>query len=463
MSPPGAWRCCRCCSRPRRSRPSPRPQLKHYFEGKRVTLKIAMPGTEEGVDIYPGTDRPLDYPRYADRLKDHGTAIRAGDDAMITKIRVKSKHIEFQLDGGGYGTMSDETSTSVNVASTPKSKREQNLEAELKREKDPLKRRELKEELDDLQNDREREDARNRAEVADAEEQKKQNIRQRRLEGGSRFNVRYRDLLPAGGPHAEGLEGRARRVRHLPTRCRSTPSRPPSDRPGASDLAAAPAPRSGLPRKGMTAGDVESLLGKPVESSERTEGKLRVVTRIYPIGRRAGHRGVRRGRAVPLFDDVELTPDAPESHGAHGPGSVTGIETEPNRRAGRVGVAQVHDVDHEVAAAAPAPPETAGKRAQPRKRRPSVVAAAAATAGWSARPLGNIRTDGGIQVRAVEPAEARHPVALALRRDDAAARTAVTGHGETISRSTGSPEIARDLAGRDSPGRDRRRPPSPAT
>ena len=36
--------------------------LKRHFEGKRVTLKIAMPGTEAGVDIYPGTDRPLDYP-----------------------------------------------------------------------------------------------------------------------------------------------------------------------------------------------------------------------------------------------------------------------------------------------------------------------------------------------------------------------------------------------------------------
>jgi len=68
---------------------------------------------------------------------------------MITQIRVKSKHIEFQLDGGGFGTMSDETSTSVSVASTPKSKRERNLEAELKREQDPVKRRELKEELDD--------------------------------------------------------------------------------------------------------------------------------------------------------------------------------------------------------------------------------------------------------------------------------------------------------------------------
>lgn len=260
-------------------------QLRQYFEGKRVTLKIAMPGTEEGVDIYPGADRPLDYPRYATRLKDHGTAIRSGDDAMITKIRVKSKHIEFQLDGGGYGTMSDETSSSVSVASTPKSKREKSLEAELKREKDPVKQREIKEELDDLENAREREDTRNRAEVADAEEQKEQNIRQRRLQGGSRFNVRYRDRLPDAVLTPKELEAALAEFVTFPSLPVNTFATTDGDpRTERDDLGAAPAPRSGLPRKGMTAREVEELLGEPVQSSERAEGKLRVVTRTYRSG-----------------------------------------------------------------------------------------------------------------------------------------------------------------------------------
>ena len=260
-------------------------ELKRHFEGKRVTLKIAMPGTEEGVDIYPGTGRPLDYPRYADRLKDHGTAIRAGDDAMITKIRVKSKHIEFQLDGGGYGTMSDETSTSVNVATTPKGKRERNLEAELEREKDPVRRRELKEELDDLRNDREREDARNRAEVAGAVEQKKQNLRQWRLQGGSRFNVRYRDLLPEAVLIPKGLEAALAEYVTFPSLPVNEFVSNESDQPvEPEDLGATAPPRGGLPRKGMTGREVEELLGEPVRSSERAEGELRVVTRIYRSG-----------------------------------------------------------------------------------------------------------------------------------------------------------------------------------
>ena len=64
--------------------------LRDYFEGRSVTLKQPMPGTEEGVDVFPGTSRPLDYPRYAKRLKEHGTAIRSGESAIVTKIKVKS-------------------------------------------------------------------------------------------------------------------------------------------------------------------------------------------------------------------------------------------------------------------------------------------------------------------------------------------------------------------------------------
>jgi hypothetical protein len=85
--------------------------LREALEGRQVTLKIAMPGTQAGVDIYPADPRSLDYPGYAERLKDSGTALEAGHKAMVTKIRVKSTHIEFQLDGGGYGTFGDDVSS----------------------------------------------------------------------------------------------------------------------------------------------------------------------------------------------------------------------------------------------------------------------------------------------------------------------------------------------------------------
>src|SRR3954454_19498080 len=75
--------------------------LREYFEGRTVKVKIAMPGTEDGVDVYPGTARPLDFPRHAARLKANGTALKSGDEALVTKVKLKAKLIEFQLDGGG--------------------------------------------------------------------------------------------------------------------------------------------------------------------------------------------------------------------------------------------------------------------------------------------------------------------------------------------------------------------------
>jgi hypothetical protein len=251
--------------------------LRQHFEGKTVTTKLAMPGTEYGVDIYPTAETPLDYPRYADRLKDYGTAIRSGESVMVTKVKVKSKLIEFQLEGGGYGTSGDETSSNVSVSSTPKTKREKNLEAELKRETDPNKQREMKEEIDQLRTDREREDARNRASVAEAQEQKKENIRQRRLEGGSRFNIRYRDGVPTSALTPESIkQALAEYVSFEGALAGPTPLQPAGGEPTPS--------KSGLPRKGMLMTEADELLGTPQKTSERMEGRLKVVTRVYSTG-----------------------------------------------------------------------------------------------------------------------------------------------------------------------------------
>ena len=254
--------------------------LKEYFEGRTVKVRIAMPGTESGVDVYPGTAKPLDFPRHADRLKDNGAALKAGDEAMITKIKVKSKLIEFQLDGGGYGTMGDETSSGVSVGSTPRTKREQNLEGELKRETDPVRRREMKEELDDLKKEREREDARNRAALAEAQESKKANIRQRRLEGGSRFNIRYNNGVPAAALTPEAVEAALAAYVEFPEARASGPEGTPSTPLTPAAEPARPA-SGGLPSKGMLVAQVDRLLGTPQKTSERKEGALKVTSRTY--------------------------------------------------------------------------------------------------------------------------------------------------------------------------------------
>jgi hypothetical protein len=251
--------------------------LREAFEGQRVTVRIALPGTEAGVDIYPADARPLDHPKYAQRLKDNGTAIPAGQTAMVTKVRVKSKHIEFQLDGGGYGTFGDDVSSDVPVSYTPKTKREANLEAELKREKDPVRRRQINEELDDLRKEREREDARNQAAVAEAEVAKEQTVRQRRLEGGSRFNIRYRDRLPDEALTVEGVKtALAEYVEFEPRESRDLG---PMLASASGYVPAASAPAG--PRKGMLLREADELFGRAATTSERSEGKLKVVNRTY--------------------------------------------------------------------------------------------------------------------------------------------------------------------------------------
>ena len=121
-----------------------------------------------------------------------------GEDDVTLTGTVKEKLIEVHLGGGGYGTFGDDTSTSVYVPSEPKSKREKDLEKEIKNEPDPGRKRRLQTELDDLKRAREREDRRNQAAATEAAEEKRQRVAEQRLHGGSRFNIRYQNGVPPG-------------------------------------------------------------------------------------------------------------------------------------------------------------------------------------------------------------------------------------------------------------------------
>jgi hypothetical protein len=164
--------------------------LKSAFEGKRVVVKIEMPATKDGIDIALGSASPIDYRAYSTRIKRFGTALRPGDSVLITGIKVKENWIEFQLGGGGYGTVTDETAD-VPAIPTAKTRREKNLESDIKSETDPRRRKRMKEELDDLRSDRMRNDRLAQATAAQATEIRRDRIREKALDSGSRFNLRY--------------------------------------------------------------------------------------------------------------------------------------------------------------------------------------------------------------------------------------------------------------------------------
>lgn len=170
--------------------------LASAFEARRVIVRIDMPGTNDGIDLYPEREQPLDLKSYQHRLKQFPLAVRNGDSIMVTKVKRKDKTIEFHLGGGGFGTFWDDKS-SVTASSTPKSSRERQLEDQLRNEKDPGRRRSIESDLRYERNRRERRDSTARAEAAQANEIKQQRIADKRRDGGSRFNLKFESVAAA--------------------------------------------------------------------------------------------------------------------------------------------------------------------------------------------------------------------------------------------------------------------------
>jgi hypothetical protein len=161
-----------------------------------VVAKIDMPGSEKGVDLAFNKPAPLDWKEYSSRLTAFGVAIRKGDAARVTKIVVKSDHIEFHLDGGGYGVAGDDTNTTIAPVVTPKSDREKDLEKQVAAAKDPKQKKDLQDDLDRERTRREHQDADNKNAAMIASQMKAQQVAERRLHGGSRFNLRWKDSIP---------------------------------------------------------------------------------------------------------------------------------------------------------------------------------------------------------------------------------------------------------------------------
>lgn len=243
--------------------------LKSYFEGRRITLRMDMPGAADGIDIHVDRPRSLDYKKYRENLKRYGIAINYGDSSRVTLIKVKSNLIEIQIGGGGFGTFSDDTSTSSNIRLLEKTEREKTLEQRLKDETDKDRRRTMRRELDGLRDRRESENRILHAESERIEESKRERIAEQRLQGGSRFNLRWSPKVPAT-IKPEDLEKALIEYVDFHNGIDSPGSR------SAADL--------NLLWKGMPLEDVELVLGEPVERSEHRESGVVVTTLVFNTG-----------------------------------------------------------------------------------------------------------------------------------------------------------------------------------
>jgi hypothetical protein len=245
--------------------------LKSYFEGKRVTVRLDMPGSADGVDVQADAARPVDFRRYNNDLKRYGTAIRSGESVAITLVKMKDDLIEIHLAGGGFGTFGDDTSTSASIPLADKSRHEKDLEQRVKDEEDRDRRRQLQRELDEVRGRRERENRRITAERERIEEIKKERIAERRLRGGSRFNLRYADEVPPGLRPDDVMAALAEYVDF-------------GGRTDARDNAPPPPADISQVHKGMTRAEAERAFGRVVESSERRDGNLTVTTLVFDVG-----------------------------------------------------------------------------------------------------------------------------------------------------------------------------------
>ncbi len=174
--------------------------------GQEVTLKIDMPGSQRGVDLNFANDNPMNWKDYANRLKSNGTAISKGSTARVTAVVVKNDRIEFQLDGGGFGTFGDDSNTTVTPKTVDKSSYEKQLEQQIANTTDDDKKRQLQRDLDRERARRERQEADARAAAQVASQIKAQQVADKRLGGGSRFNLRWKGSIPPDQNNPEAVE-----------------------------------------------------------------------------------------------------------------------------------------------------------------------------------------------------------------------------------------------------------------
>ena len=252
--------------------------LAPYFEGKQVTVKIDMPATQKGVDIYPNRPQPLDAKSYGDRLKQFGVSLQKGDTTMVTKVKVNKDNVEFQLGGGGYGTAGDNTDTAVHFTPADKSDREKELENQLNNETDPDRRRSLQRELDSVRRERERRDAYNHARAEDDAARRTDQIGMKRQQGGSRFNVRMDTRKMGDSLTPQMIQNALAQYVSFSSDAAGAsgggyPNAGGSAGPGADQV-------SGL-KKGMTREQVEAMFGPAVEAHDRTENGMSMTSCTY--------------------------------------------------------------------------------------------------------------------------------------------------------------------------------------
>ena len=265
-----------------------------YFSGKEVVVKIDMPGSQKGIDLRYNKPDPMNWKDYSSRIKQFGIAIHKGDTARVTTIVVKKDMIEFQLNGGGFGTFGDDTNITVAAKSVDKSDYEKSLEQQIANTDDPDKKAQLQRDLDRERARRQRQDDANQRAAQVASQIKAQQVMDQRLQGGSRFNLRWQGSIPPNQLTPDAVMARLSEYIDFGSLQAggSTPS--PSQGAVAQQVAsqAAPASPTAQLQRGMSINDVAALLGQGKLLSDSV-GDNGLKTQVYEY-----HSGDRKAEVT---------------------------------------------------------------------------------------------------------------------------------------------------------------------
>jgi hypothetical protein len=192
-------------------------RIRKALEGRLALVKMDMPAIDAGVYMFfDDANISFDQARYNKLVKEFGISVKKGTKAMITAVRISSKGIELDLDGGGSPDR-DWVVGGVRLtepAPVARSDREIELERRLQQESNLGVSSFLRNEFDYERDRRVRQDERNHEAFERANRLRSEYIEQNRKNWGSKLivsvrtrkaSVTLRDMLKSLSQYIEFL------------------------------------------------------------------------------------------------------------------------------------------------------------------------------------------------------------------------------------------------------------------
>ncbi len=173
--------------------------IRKALEGRQILVKMDMPAVETGIPmVFDDTNITFDEANYKKLLKEYGVGTPKGTKARITGVRVSSRGIELDLDGGGSPQRDWLVGGVTLTAPVPlnKSDREMDLEQQLRAETRVIAQEYLRNEIELERQSRIAQDMRNQEAFQRVATLRSKYIEENRKNWGSKLIIVIRSRKP---------------------------------------------------------------------------------------------------------------------------------------------------------------------------------------------------------------------------------------------------------------------------